>query len=301
MSDRIDQLERLQRLRESGAIDENEYEHEKGRLLHGQTTSSKRQLRVAALVSVAVILAACFLAIGWAMVPRGEEPQAETRHVEAIPQVAAPAAARAGNSPHERLALAVRAAFPTGTNVRDEEVQFAFVNHHLVDAPFGPVLVSEGQARDASHVTSGRLAVFYLRESGVGFTVVRRFPKAVEVGSFGRMSEWSISNRFSDLPVLYASGGFTGQGITEGCSVLTELRPDGPQELVAIPDAYSDAGALRDNNQPPQDIEGRITRIVRGSSFDVAYSGSRTATLRYVRRGDRFVRQGQPILDHCGE
>src|SRR3546814_9881208 len=77
-----------------------------------------------------------------------------------------------------------------------------------------PGRVGEGQAVDAPHVAAGRLDIAYLTPEGEGFAVAKRFPKAVEEGSFGQMTGWSVSDAFADTPVIAADGGFTGQGYT---------------------------------------------------------------------------------------
>jgi hypothetical protein len=214
-------------------------------------------------------------------------------------------AALAGTSafarPSAEEAVAVRAAYPYSARVRDADgVRWTFTNHRLVETSFGPVLISEGRANeeDVAHVTSGRLDVTYLARVGGEFQVRRRFSEAVQVGSMGGIGEWTISYRFSSLPVIYAAGGFTGQGVTEGCTVLTELAPSGPHTVATIPDSYSTGGS---GISPEEDVTGRIGNIVRDREFTVRYSGATRQVRRYVRRGDIYVRQGRPVLTHCGD
>lgn len=93
----------------------------------------------------------------------------------------------------EQLAAATRVAWPNGAALTDEDgTRYRFGDGKLVLAPFGPVLVSEGKAVDPAHVATGRLDITYLAPAGEGFTVARRFPKAVEAGSFGEMEGWSV-------------------------------------------------------------------------------------------------------------
>jgi hypothetical protein len=200
-----------------------------------------------------------------------------------------------------KVADAASVAFPSGKFVTDADgVRWTFANHQLILTGFGYVLVSEGKANEADygHVTSGRLDITYLSRSGADLYVKKRYPEAVQVGSFGAMSEWSISPKFGDFPVVYAAGGFTGQGVTEGCTVLTELTSSGPIMIAAIPDSYSSPDLY---GAKAQEAEGKIQNIDPNKSFEVRYSGSAKGTRAYVRQGSKYVPRGKPVLDHCGE
>jgi hypothetical protein len=189
-----------------------------------------------------------------------------------------------------QLAAAVTAAFPRGTLISSgDRPPRLFDDHRLIEAPFGPVLVSHGYVPNAAHVDAGAIAVHYLAPAEDGFALVRDFPEAVEVGSSGELSDWSVSDKFSDLPVIQAEGGGTWQGYTCSYAVLSELTPRGPIELARIQTAYDDSGAKETG---AQSIEGKIGEIAKGKSFVVRYGGTRSFVERYVRRGDRFVREG---------
>jgi len=189
-----------------------------------------------------------------------------------------------------QLAAAVAAAFPRGTLVAiGDKPPRLFDDHRLIEAPFGPVLVSHGYVPNAAHVDAGAIAVQYLAPDKDGFTLVRDFPEAIEVGSSGELSDWSVSDKFSDLPVIQAEGGGTWQGYTCSYAVLSELTPHGPVELARIQTAYDDSGA---KEAGAVSLDGRIADIVKGKGFTVRYGGTRSFVERYVRRGDRFVREG---------
>ena len=212
----------------------------------------------------------------------------------------APLSAQIVRRPPAEATAAARLAFPSPSPIRDGDgVRWTFRNHQLIETSFGPVLISEGRAdgRDMAHATSGRLDVTYFSRVGGALSVRRRFPNAVTVGSFGAIGEWSLSGRFTSMPVIYASGGFTGQGITEGCTILTEIAPSGPRTIATIPDVYNSEGAGR---PPIEDVTGRIGDIVRDRQFTVRYTGTARQVRRYVRRGAIFERQGSPVLTHCG-
>src|ERR1700745_3236107 len=95
----------------------------------------------------------------------------------------------AASGAEKPVAAAFHAAFGKGDSVvlkkqgkLKEDVKYT--PGELVQAPFGPVLLSPGEVEDPSHVNSGKLAVFYLKSSSKGFDVVKRFVPAAEVGSF---------------------------------------------------------------------------------------------------------------------
>lgn len=294
MTDRIEHIERLQRLRESGAIDDAEFAQEKARLL-GERRGYRLLSAFGVLFAIVVLVAVALFA--WRMVP--EPSDAPTPVASASPSAAAGTmpVGIAALLPNERLDAAVKAVWPDGARAESEDGEhYVFARHLLVDAPFGPVLVSEGKVPDAAHVSAGRLDVAYLAPEGAGYRVVRRFPGVVKVGSFGQMSEWSIGDKLSDLPVIDAEGGFTGQGYTCNYDVLTELQPGGPVELASIQTSFDNSGAVENGGQS---IEGRITDVDKGAGFAVAYGGSKSFTERYVRQGDKFVRQGATALPSC--
>jgi hypothetical protein len=159
----------------------------------------------------------------------------------------------------------------------------------LVQAPFGPVLLSPGEVQSASHVNSGKLAIVYLKQSDKGFDVVKKFVPAAETGSFGKIVDWSVSKSFGDNPVVSVNGGGTWQGYTCSTTTLIELSPDGPRQLVTVPLTYDDTQAAA--GKKPTQITGSIDNIQPGKSFDVAYLGfgSKDFTERYVRKGDAYV------------
>ncbi|HEX3422964.1 MAG TPA: hypothetical protein VHS33_06145 [Sphingomicrobium sp.] len=158
----------------------------------------------------------------------------------------------------------------------------------LVQASFGPVLLSPGEVEDASHVNSGKLAVFYLRSSAKGFDVVKRFVPATQTGSFGKIVDWSVSRSFGDNPVVMVNGAGNWQGYACSVTTLLELGPDGPKQLVTVPMTYDNSQAIGGGNKLKQ-FTGRIDNIKPGKSFDVIYFGSKDFTDHYVRTGDTYA------------
>lgn len=251
------------------------------------------------LILLLAVVGGLALAI-WSLLPNTVPVAVPTPSPRPHPSVS-PTAAIGGVAsllPDERLAAAEKAAWPQGEVARNKDGErYAFARHILVDAPFGPVLVSEGKAADAAHVTAGRLDITYLRADGDAYAVARRFPAAVEVGSFGQMTRWSISDRYGALPVVTAEGGFTGQGYSCANAVLTELRPDGPAQIGQVQTLYDDSAAAVD--EPGTTVEGRITDVVRGQGFDVRYTGTRAFTEHYALKNGRFLLEGKTQVPEC--
>jgi hypothetical protein len=195
-----------------------------------------------------------------------------------------------------QAAAAFRAAFgKTGSAVFKRQGEMSESVRYrpgaLVEAPFGPVLISPGEVLNSAHANSGKLAAIYLKRTGKGFAVVKRFIPATETGSFGVIGDWSVSRSFGAMPVVAVKGGGTWQGYTCSVTTLVELAPDGPRELVDVPLYYDDIGAVMPGKRATK-ISGRITHIRAGVSFDASYSGSRHFTEHYVRRGDKYVLAG---------
>lgn len=322
MSSRYDELERLQRLRESGALTDEEFQAEKRRLLGHETVAPSEETVVAELraasrrklwiiLGVAGLLVAIVAGLIFGRMSRGgdeivdlpmpEENKAVDSNLveaEALPDVRSLA-------PEEQLARAFEAAFgsrgeavisvPAGGT--DEAVRYA--PGRLIWPAFGPVLISEGKVQDPAHASAGRIAVHYLRPAGDRFEVARAFPAAVATGSNGEVARWSLNPRFSNWPVIVAQGGGTGQGYTCSSLILTELAPSGPARLASVPLLYDDTGAKEDGTG--RSIEGKILNINKNQSFDIVYSGSRAFSEHYVKGpgGYAVAGGGRSTMETC--
>jgi Short C-terminal domain len=318
---RYDELERLQRLRESGALSDEEFQAEKRRILGHETIAPAEEaeradeveapeqpqsrlplyLLIGGAALVVAIVAGLWLGnlVGGGDTYEGgnetlpqENAAADVNLIEAkaVPDIRSLA-------PEEQLARAFEAAFGSRGEAAisvqsdggDEDVRYA--PGRLIWLPFGPVLLSEGQVQDPAHVSAGKIAIHYLKPAGDRFEVVRAFPAGVATGSFGKVAQWSVSPRFSTWPVIVSEGGGTWQGYSCSWLTLTELRPGAPAEVARVPLAYDDRGAREDRSEA-QSIEGKILNVVKNQSFDVVYSGSRAFSEHYVRSGDRYVVAG---------
>jgi hypothetical protein len=321
VSSRYEELERLQRLRESGALTDEEFQLEKRRLLGHETIApageavaveapagSRRRLWIALGLAALVLAVIAGLYFGRTSggedgiidLPMPTENEAEDSNLveaKAAPDVRA-------LPPEEQLARAFEAAFGSrGEAVlsvpgdgSDEDVRYA--PGRLIWPPFGPVLISEGKVQDPAHVSAGKIAIHYLRPAADRFEVVRAFPVGVATGSSGQVARWSVSPRFSDWPVIVAEGGGTWQGYTCSWLTLTELRPDGPAKVATVPLVYDDSGAKEDGEA--RSIEGKVLNVTKGQSFDVVYSGSRAFSEHYVRGpGGYAVAGGRSNMETC--
>jgi hypothetical protein len=322
MTSRYEELERLQRLRESGALTDEEFQLEKRRLLGHETIApaeetvvveppagSRRRLWIIlglAALTLAVIAGLYFGRTsggddGIIDLPMPTENEAADENLVEAKALSDVRALPAG----EQVARAFEAAFGSrGEAVlsvpgdgSDEDVRYA--PGRLIWPAFGPVLVSEGKVQDPAHVSAGKIAVHYLKPAGDRFEVVRAFPAAVATGSNGQVARWSLNPRFSNWPVIAAEGGGTGQGYTCSWLTLTELRPDGPARIGQVPLVYDDTGAREDGTG--RAIEGKILNIVKNQSFDVVYSGSRAFSEHYVRGpgGYAVAGGGKSTMETC--
>jgi len=207
-----------------------------------------------------------------------------------------PAAEKPAAGPEKPLAVAFRAAFGSKDAIvlkkqgqLKEDIKYT--PGELIDAPFGPVLLSPGEVENPSHVNSGKLAIVYLKQSEKGFEVVKKFVPATETGSFGKIVDWSVNRSFGNLPIITVNGAGNWQGYSCSTATLLELTPDGPKELVTLPMTYDNSGAVEGKN--PTQISGRIDNIQPGKGFDMVYfAGSKEFKEHYVRSGDAYALAG---------
>jgi hypothetical protein len=212
--------------------------------------------------------------------------------------------ATAAPAAEPQLAAAFHAAFgKNGAVVLKKQGQLSenvkYTPGDLIDAPFGPVLLSPGEVLEPSHVNSGKFAVVYLTRTPKGFTVARKSVPAIETGSFGKIVDWSVSRSFGELPVVTVNGAGNWQGYACSIATLLELAPEGPRQLASIPMTYDNAGALGSGEKKLKQFSGRIDKMVPGKSFDVVYFGTKDFTDHYVRNGGSYVLAGKSKMQTC--
>jgi hypothetical protein len=326
--DRYDALERLQRLHQSGALTDSEFELEKKRLLGESAappspldpeavaedeteTETRRNRTIAYLIvgGVGLIVAILLgLWLGQDVSGGNSAPQANVTLPQAPPPEqenliapVPPTNVRALPNP-EQLSRAFATAFGTsgraslqvaGRTINYKPAQFFWTGDR-------GVLISTGTAADDCHACAGTLAIHYLEAAGDGFKVTGAWPDAVPGEGYGAPPRWKLTSQFTAAPAIFEEGGYTGQGCTSGGVTITELAPEGPIRSGPIRTIYSMAGAVLDADSPGGDIEGKIANVQKDVGFDVNYSGDQPFTEHWVKKGTRFVLEsGETRMPQC--
>jgi hypothetical protein len=315
MTDRYDALERLQRLRESGALTDEEFQAEKRRLLEHDVapvrervtevdTESAKRSRLWLWVLLGVGGVAIALAIGLLVgrsagggpdegivnLPAPAEAPAETNLLQAQP--AALQDVRSLTEPEQRSR-----AFEAAFNAHGQAVTqvngrtYTYTPIKLSWIGDRAVLISGGTT-DNCHLCDGVLAVHYLRAAGDKFQVTGSWLDAVSGGSWGKPPKWHVTNAFTSFPAIYEEGGYTGQGCTSSMATITELAPARPVRSASIRLLYDNGGTLGADAAAPARVEGRIANVKKDVSFDVVYTGAQQLTETWVKRGDHFELAG---------
>ena len=294
MTDRLEALERLQRLRESGTIDEAEFEREKALLLGAAPPPAARRGTPAwvwALLGIAGI--ALIAALAWFLVRNPAHPEEDRVELNAQVESNQQAEAKPDETPairrrpeREQLAAAFRAAFGERTTRTVEEADITFRPGALVWIGERAVLVSPGTNAEECHVCAGMVAVHYLEPAGDGF---RRTGEWLDVATddYGRPPEWGLTSELPGRPAMRVEHGGGNQGIFCNFVSYYDFRTDGPAEIARVQTGYTDEGNR--GEEEGVSIEGEIRNLRPGRSFEVAYSGDQSFTERYELRGGGFV------------
>lgn len=314
MTDRIEALERLQRLRETGALTEAEFAAEKAALLgradavpdappreHAAESTTVALARrrpewlIPAVVGAALLV---FIVAAMLLLRGGGGDSADTA---AAVNVTAPAPAPPiANQPEserapairsrpqsEQLAAAFAAAFGGRATRTVEEAEISFRPGSLTWIGERAVLISNGTNAEECHACAGMVAVHYLTPTGDGFRSAGEW-LSVATDDYGRPPDWRISSDLTGRPALRVENGGGNQGIF--CSFVSyyDLSGDRPAEIARVQTGYTNEG-----EEGGFEIEGRIANLQRGRSFDVVYSGYESFTETYRFRGGRFVLDGR--------
>ncbi|HEX8363952.1 MAG TPA: SHOCT domain-containing protein [Allosphingosinicella sp.] len=308
MTGRIEALERLQRLRESGALSEEEFAAEKAALLGraGAATADappadvEREHVIAVqrrrpewLVPAALLAAlVVFAAMAWLVLRSGGSETAETGQADAAPPVvtvpeqnlveAATAPTIRDRPAAEQLAAAFRTAFGARATRTVEEADITFRPGRLVWIGDKAMLVSEGTNAEECHACAGHLAVHRLAAAGDGFRVEGEW-LSVATDDYGRPPDWRISEELTGRPALRVEGGGGNQGIFCHFVSWYDLTGDRPAQIARVQTGYTNEG-----EEGGFELEGRVANLRPGRSFDVVYSGYEDFTETYRLRGGRF-------------
>jgi hypothetical protein len=288
---RLESIERLQRLRESGALSEDEFHAEKRAVLAvGEHGGRPRRIYFIAGAIVLTLLAAT-----WAIRGQGGfqqnmiAPEVATESSEVVPTVNEAVLVR---TPAETLADAFEAA--TGHRASFSEVdageEITTTPIRIIQLPFGTALLTKREVKDGCHACAGSIGVYYLKGSADGMLVTGHWPKAVEGWGWGAApATWYITDAFTEYPAVYASGAFMGQGVVEESATITELRPQGPVTSGVIGTGFSDEGAIVDSDRPACVVKGAIANVRKNRGFDVVFTGSVKGVDHSVKKGGKFV------------
>jgi hypothetical protein len=282
---RLERLAQLQQLRSSGALTDAEFEVQKQILLSPARIQwpiwTGITLAVAASAGIAIYL------------NRAEDrPAPAAKPTSSIPIAAPSPTATPMLTAAERLNLAFRAATGHATPFSEtiDGEQFRNSPLRIVTLPFGSALLTKREIKDGCHACSGYIGVYYFA-AGNEQVVTASYPKAVSGWGWGAApKDWSLTNRFTVNPAIYASGSYMGQGVVESSATITELAAAGPTTSEVIDTGYSDTGAIVEGDGRRECVtKGAIRNIAKDRSFDVATTGSITRLDRYVKRNGKFV------------
>jgi hypothetical protein len=191
----------------------------------------------------------------------------------------------------EQLALAYKALFGNGSReiLTSSGRELRYDDGKIIWLDDTAILVAPGSNGDSSPVTIGALGIFYLKPNGQEFMLLKKFPVAIDGSIMGNPPEWEISKEFGSFPVIVSKAGGVWQGYSCGATLLTELIPSGPSDLVGFDSHYSNGGARGDDDQD-QTVDGEIVNIVKDKSFEVRFGGTQNFTHHYDRHGDSYTR-----------
>lgn len=297
MTDHIEALERLQRLRESGALSDAEFEREKERLLlPAVATAARPQPWIWIAGGAAALLLVVVLAI--LLLRRegrtqGNESASANLVTAPAPEasVTAPAPVEASirtRPPAEQLAAAFRTAFGRDRSAtrRADGATITYTPGGLRWIGDRAVLVSPGRSSEACHACDGALAVHYLEAEDDGFRVAGEWLNGGGGADWGAAPEWRFSSELSDQLMLRTDTSGGGQGVF--CSQVTfhEFAAGGPRAVATVATGMSNTGALGSRGT---EIEGRIANVRKNRSFDVVFTGTERFTEHYVMRAGRYA------------
>ena len=198
----------------------------------------------------------------------------------------------------EQLALAFRTAFGSDREARRAvgENNYVYTPERVEWVGNRAILISLGRNVDECHACGGAMAVHYLEPVDQGLRVTGAWLETGPSSSNGMPTgEVTINRALTRNPIVYSTGSFIGQGLACTFAWLVELGHEGPVESGPIPISFSNEGAVMDETgrsyggDPLRRLEGRISNVRRGQSFDVSFTGTESFNDTYTYRGGRFV------------
>lgn len=191
-----------------------------------------------------------------------------------------------------KKAFAIAFGIPEGASFANVK-GYKFTPQKLLDVGTQKVLVSIGAMEDGAHVYGGRVAVDYFANGANGYEFNPAKHYELETGSWGNLSEWGINTKLLNNPTIAVEGGGTFQGVTCAKTSIIELSAKGAKEVFSEITMYDNSGFKVDEDS--ESLEGKITNIVKGKSFDVVYKGTKDFTINFQYDGNKFVPTGGDI------
>ncbi|MBN8501451.1 MAG: SHOCT domain-containing protein [Sphingomonadales bacterium] len=323
MTNHLDAIERLHRLKEAGALSEAEFAEQKAKLLaHADAppiaapspqpvepvytplpeyeSGPKAGRNLVPYIGWGAGALAVALGLGWMLSGDGAPaPQPLASASEADAAVATEAFAKLRDLPEaEQLRLASLAALGfTGTRKSKDGEQVVITKPlRVLNLPFATVLLTSTERPDDCHGCAGFVGVYYLKEQNGAFKVTGKWPEAVSGWAWGMVPDWKISTAYTSNPAIVAEGAFTAQGYTCTGMNIVELTPKGPVESDVIHLSMNNGGAvdpetgLTMGGDPARDVTGKIVNVRKGKSLQVQISGDENFTESYEMKGGKFVR-----------
>lgn len=312
MTDHLDAIERLHRLKESGALSEAEFAEQKAQLLAAAAApapepvaaepdwsaapSSGLNKGLLAGVAAAVVIlgAGAWYGLSGSGAPSAEPSVAASDAATAVTTTTVPAIATLPEGEQLRLASIAALGF-SGSRTRKEGGQVVTTKaERLVQLPFGVALLTSTARPDACHACSGFVGVYYLKDEGGQFKVTGKWPEAVSGWGWGNVPDWRLSSEYTANPAVVASGTDGNQGYFCGGTSITELTAKGPVTSFIATSSTNDGAVDPDTGtdmggNPLKTLDGKIVGVQKGKSLQVKVSGTDSFTESYVMRGGKYV------------
>jgi len=308
MSDHLERLERLAKLRADGALTEQEYAAQKAAVLSAGAPRGEAQIvgqdprpsKTWLWLGVAILVGVAILAAGYRLLVKRSPTTAPPAASSPATSAATAPSKAAAEPPDLTKEEAFRIVYPTGKAVAkfdDESIHVRFSPIALVRLDASTlVLISGGQNLDQDcHGCTGFFSIAYLG-AAPGWTVEGvPYVGIGQTGGFGSPPEIAIIRSLSSEPLVFVRSGQSGQGSTETWGQLVRLGPTIHDVSIAL-DRF-DVSYDNDGGSADCSIEGKIVPGKRGQSFTIRYTGTFSGDVAYTSSGGSYTPVGGPPRD----